>query len=109
LVSQIGFAKVPGFELAPQVNVFGSNDVSSGRSYMYAVFRALLDPTAWRAIYQGSLFHQIALSSLPILEKPQFVDQFKILLFVLPLIGALLPRRSIFKAQGDLSPPQLPC
>ena len=89
-VSQIGFAKVSGFELVPQVNVFGSKDVTSGRGYMYAVFGALLNPTAWQAIYLGSLFHEIALPSLPQLVKPQFVDQFRILLFVLPLIGAVL-------------------
>jgi hypothetical protein len=89
-VSQIGFDKVSGFELKPQLNVFGSQDISSGRGYMYAVFGALPSPTAWQSIYLGSLFHQIALPSLPMLEKPQFVEQFRILLFVLPLCGAVL-------------------
>jgi hypothetical protein len=89
-VSQIGFDKVSGFELKPQINVFGTQDISSGRGYMYSVFGALLSPTAWQSIYRGSLFHEIALPSLPILVKPQFVQQFRILLFVLPLCGAVL-------------------
>jgi hypothetical protein len=89
-VSQIGFNKVPGFEVGPQLNVFGLKDTSSGRGYMDAVFGALLNPSAWRAFYRESLFHQIALPSLPILQNPQLVDQFRILLLVVPLIGAVL-------------------
>ncbi len=57
---------------------------------MDAVFAALLNPSAWRVIYLESLFHQIAWPSPPMREMPQLVKQSKILLLVVPLIGAVL-------------------
>jgi hypothetical protein len=90
IVSQAGLMKLAGFTLGPQINVFGVEHFASARGYMDAVFGALLNPGAWRTLYDESLFHQIVLPSLEIRENPQFVDQFRILLIVIPLIGAVL-------------------
>jgi hypothetical protein len=89
-VAQIGFEKVAGFTLGPQINVFGVKHLASARGYMDAVFAALLNPSAWRVIYLESLFHQIAWPSPPMREMPQLVKQSKILLLVVPLVGAVL-------------------
>jgi hypothetical protein len=90
IFAQVGFLKLAGFTLGPQINVFGLHHGSSARGYMDAVFGALLKPSAWGTLFRDSLFYQITIPSLEIREHPQFVDQFRVLLFAIPFIGAVL-------------------
>jgi hypothetical protein len=89
-LAQIGWSKLPGFTVKPQINIFGVQHVFSARGYMDAVFEALLKTSTWKALYDESLFHQITVRSLPMREMPQLALQFGILLLILPLIGAVL-------------------
>jgi hypothetical protein len=92
-VAQIGYGKGAGFTIERQINVFGVEHIFSGRGYMDAVFAALFSPSAWRLFYFASLFHVIGSPTqygISLRDKPQLVDQFRILLLVLPFIGAVL-------------------
>ena len=90
LVSQFGFAKMPGFTPHSQVNVFGIQHEYSARGYMDAVFGALFDFNSWRTIVGEFIFYYIKSPELATLAQPELRYQLWILLFFVPLIGALL-------------------
>jgi hypothetical protein len=94
-VAQIGFCKLPGFTPKPQLNVFGVEHLASARGYMDAVFGAIARPSQWLELYQQSLFVRIMTPSVELRDMPQLVDQFRILLLVIPLIGAILSTAAI--------------
>jgi hypothetical protein len=88
-LAQVGFLKLPGFTARPQLNVFGVEHHASARGYMDAVFGAIARPSQWLEIYQQSLFVRVMTPSVEMRAMPQLVDQFRVLLLVIPLIGAM--------------------
>jgi hypothetical protein len=89
-VAQIGLDKLAGFGVSSQVNVFGIEDITSARGYMDAVFGAMAHPSKWLELIQNSLFVRVVTPAPEMRAMPQLVDQFRILLLVIPLIGAVL-------------------
>jgi hypothetical protein len=89
-VAQVGFLKLPGFTVSSQVNVFGMEDLGSARGYMDAVFGAIAHPSQWAEIFRQSLFLRVTTPAPEMRAMPQLVDQFRIILLVIPLIGAVL-------------------
>jgi hypothetical protein len=90
LVAQLGFFKLPGFSPNPQINVFGVEHHASARGYMDAVFGAMARPSKWLELFQQSLFVCVVTPTVETRAMPQLVDQLRVLLLVVPLIGAML-------------------
>jgi hypothetical protein len=89
-LAQMGFDKLDGFTIYPQVNVFGVEHTTSARGYMDAVFGAIARPSQWLEVIRHSLFVRVVTPTAQMRAMPQLVDQFRILLLVIPLIGAVL-------------------
>ncbi|MGO4706740.1 hypothetical protein AB4072_13310 [Microvirga sp. 2MCAF38] len=89
IFAQSSFNKIPGTFLKPQINVFGVEHGSSGRGYMDAVFGAIFSPAAWLDLLRQSLFHAVARTTTATRANPQLLTQLKIILLVLPTLGAI--------------------
>jgi hypothetical protein len=96
-VAQVGFFKLPGFTAGPQLNVFGKEHHASARGYMDAVFGAIARPSQWLELYQQSLFVRVLTPSVEMRAMPQLEDQFRVLLLVIPLIGAMFSAAAIVR------------
>jgi hypothetical protein len=97
LVAQFGFFKLPGFSPSPQINVFGVEHHASARGYMDAVFGAMARPSKWLELFKESLFVWVVTPTVETRAMPQLVDQLRVLLLVIPIVGAMLSAAAVIR------------